>query len=289
MEKQLDKLLKRLYYYENSYYDAKIDLSLYKEDNISADEQELLHAANWQINNIIELDHDQVVERLIALGKDSRLSWSRIAGEFIASVGGSNKRGGSMLTSYHKAVNIPSHVYIPGDRLACCSVCGLSHMEKHFYHLSFKRWSMHGGRHWGSRPLGAYADLSEAVMLEPVLPSSADIAVFKQLLQFIEEALPEEGPGAFEKRLTKERLVKGHAGIRRDLLQALATVGIIRNSCVEMAPDQWTDYEEVHMSGEKLGSTRGRSDMEMPWAGWNGELDLNRERLEWIFGDYLKG
>ncbi|MGG4610311.1 hypothetical protein [Providencia sp. Me31A] len=37
----------------------------------------------------------------------------------------------------------------------------------------------------------------------------------------------------------------------------------------------------------QLNNTKGRSDMEMPWAGWKGNLKINEEKLIEYFNDYL--
>ncbi|GIN92677.1 hypothetical protein J6TS1_20590 [Siminovitchia terrae] len=36
---------------------------------------------------------------------------------------------------------------------------------------------------------------------------------------------------------------------------------------------------------EKLQNTKGRSDMEMPWAAWNGELKINWDVTKELFGE----
>ncbi|WP_046216514.1 hypothetical protein [Paenibacillus wulumuqiensis] len=290
MNPKLLKVLKKLYKHPNYTYDADRRISLYRTDTLSSDEQELILQYHWEANALDTFTHDSIHKRLISLQTLPVLSWESAAAAFIAGVGGSFPRGISSLESYHRMIHAAAHPYEQADKFICCGVCGFSAHSAGWKNLSYLRYVLHLGNAYGSDSIGALVDLTELAEMmneQPVRPSAEDIAVFRSLLQVLDEAPANETPGQLEKRLTAMKLVKGTAGIRRGILQSLATVGILPNVIVELYPDRWTN-KEIIMNGElQLSNTRGRSDMQMPWAGWQGELGLDHNKLQQIFGRWI--
>lgn len=149
---------------------------------------------------------------------------------------------------------------------------------------------MHLGNNYSGSSFGAYLDMAELVELleqEPVEATDIDKHAFRQLLQSLDRAEAGETPGQYEKRLTGEKILKGHAGIRRGMLQALARVGVLPNRILELSPDRWTDMATITHAEFELDNTKGRSDMEMPWAGWQGSLGVDWNKARAIFGDWV--
>lgn len=290
MNPKLLKVLKKLYKHPNYTYDADRRISLYRTDTLSSDEQELLLQSDWEANALDTFTHDSIQERLISLQSQPLLSWESVGAVFIAGVGGSFPRGISPLESYHGMIHAAAHPYIQAGKFVCCGVCGFSDRSTGWTNLSYLRYVLYLGNTYGSDPIGALVDLTELAEIineQPVQPSAEDIAVFRSLLQVLDDAPAQETPGQLEKRLTALKLVKGTAGIRRGILQSLATVGILPNSIVELSPNHWTN-REIIMNGElELSNTRGRSDMQMPWAGWQGELGVDHSKLQQIFGRWI--
>lgn len=54
---------------------------------------------------------------------------------------------------------------------------------------------------------------------------------------------------------------------------------------VEKHFSSWTEFEYMASQEEKLQNTKGRSDMEIPWAAWNGELKINWDVTKELFGE----
>ena len=107
---------------------------------------------------------------------------------------------------------------------------------------------MHLGNNYSGSSFGAYVDMAELVELleqEPIEATDNDKRAFSQLLQSLDRAEAGETPGQYEKRLTGEKIMKGHAGIRRGMLQALARVGVLPNRILELSPDRWTDMATI--------------------------------------------
>ncbi|ASA22453.1 hypothetical protein [Paenibacillus donghaensis] len=288
MDKKLMKLLKKLYLHANSVYDAERAVSTYRTDTLSPQETELLQQHGWELNAMEHLTHDGVNRKLVDLQADERLSWPVIAGAFIAGVGGSFPRGISALMSYHMMIHMQEHPYDQAKHFICCRYC--AHHRDGWEHLSYIQYALHQGHIYGSSSVGAYADLSEFAKLageQRILPTAEDIQQFKSLLRLLEEAAEDESPGQFEKRLTTEKLLKSGAGIRRGILQSLAMVGVLPNRVLALDPGHWTYMEDILEGEPQLNNTKGRSDMQMPWAGWIGSLGVDRDKAQQLFGEYL--
>lgn len=64
-------------------------------------------------------------------------------------------------------------------------------------------------------------------------------------------------------------------------------VGVLPNTILPLSPDHWTDMEDI-LNGElQLSNTKGRSDMQMPWAGWKGKLLVDWDKAHQLFGEYI--
>lgn len=290
MDKKMLSILKKLYKYDNTDYDSSRGLSLYRTDTLTSDERKLLDKSSWEPNEIEFITHDEINRKLIALRSDEHLTWQPIAGAFIAGVGGSYPRGISSLMSYHRMIHMHEHSYEQAERFICCKYCG--HHKDQWDHLSRIRYAIHSGNTYGNNPTGAYTDMAEMSRLlaqAPIIPTTEDVRIFNQLIQFIEAAEDDLTPGQFEKHLTASKLIKGTAGLRRGILQSLAFVGVLPNISLTLSPDLWTNVEDILNAELNLNNTKGRSDMEMPWAGWQGKCGVDQRRLQQLFGPFLAG
>ncbi|QDH20183.1 hypothetical protein [Saccharibacillus brassicae] len=280
-------LFKKLYAYDNGTYDPQLGASLYDESVLSADEQAFMAEIGWTANELVTLEHDRLIEAIAELGRDERLNEDRLAGEFVAAVGGSYRRGANGPVSLRFARLAPPHEYRRARKLLACGVCGHSeHALGRPITLSRIRESLWLGYSWHS-PEGIYADLSERVDLPPVMPTAEDADALKRLLEALSRAEPDETPGKLEKRLSAEKVLRGNGGTRRSLLDVLAWLGVIPNMGLDMERGVWTDYEDIIEAGMEFDTTQGRSDLEMPWAGWRGRLGVDWERAKTCFGPYL--
>jgi hypothetical protein len=291
MNHKLLKALNKLYKYPNYDYDREREVSVYLVDTLSSADRELLEQHHWQANDIEHITHDSVIQSLTSMQANANLSWKMIAAAFVTGVGGSFPRGISPMTSYHQMLHTRPHHYEEAERFRFCKVCGFSHNDEGWTNASYIRYAVHLGNVYGKSPIGAYVDITEYAQIiknEPLIPSSEDIAVFNRLLRSLAEAPEDETPGKYEKRLTSMKLVKGTAGVRRGILQSLATVGILPNQVLELQADHWSNMEDIVNGELQLNNTRGRSDMEMPWAGWYGGLGVDWDKAKQLFGEWIQ-
>lgn len=96
-----------------------------------------------------------------------------------------------------------------------------------------------------------------------------------------------ETPGQFEKRLKASKLIAGDRYTLRGILQSLALTGVIPNQFMTLSLSRWTDFGDIVITENQLKNTKGRSDMEMPWAGWKGNLRINDEKAAGYFDGNL--
>ncbi|WP_338551593.1 hypothetical protein [Paenibacillus sp. KS-LC4] len=289
MDKKLLKALKKLYKYNNYQYDSVRSISLYNTDILEPSERELLDEFHWEANKIELLTHDELNRKLIALQSIQAFSWVSMAGVFIAGVGGSFPAGISSLINYKQMIHMREHPYEQAERFMCCKYCGFTNDQ--YEHLAYIRYVVHLGNAYDST-VGAYAHLTELAELtahRPIVPTAEDIQKFNQLLHFIDQAEDDETPGKLEKRLTAAKLLKGTPGMRRSILQSLTLVGVLPNTVLPLSPDFWTNTEDVLKSYLQMKNTNGRSDLEMPWAGWKGELGVDWDKARQLFGEYISG
>ncbi|MFF2889305.1 hypothetical protein [Paenibacillus sp. NPDC057967] len=292
MEKKKMSVLKKLYQATNYTYNREREVSLYQEDSLSDREKELLKEMNWPVNQLEWLSHDSCIKELIKLRGDKRLTRERIIDGFVAGVGGSYPRGLSSFISYYTMQNIPDHDFQEGERYAACRVCSFSKDKKDGFweNASYLHYALYLGNAYGSNLWGALLDLKELAGQPPVKPTKEDIDVFRSLLASLARSGPDETPGEFEKRLAAEKVMPKNKYVRRGILNSLAIAGVIPNLLVQTHFNTWTDYEYMVSHGEKLANTKGRSDMEMPWAAWSGELGVNGDVAKELFGDmYVQG
>ncbi|TVX89769.1 hypothetical protein [Paenibacillus agilis] len=287
MDRKKMSALKKLYHPTNAVYDGEHGVRLYSSGSLTGQERELLKGTNWLVNRLELLSHDSCVKELIKLRQDSRLHRERIIDGFIAGVGGSYPRGLSPLLSYYTMQNIPDHEYVEADRYASCKICSFSKDKKDGFweNTPYLHYVLYLGNTYGSSPWGALLDLKELAEQRPVKPTEEDIKVFQNLLDSLERSGPDETPGQFEKRLTAEKIMPKNKYVKRGILNSLAVIGVIPNALVQTHFNNWVDFEYLVSQEEKLPNTKGRSDMEMPWAAWNGQLKINREIAKQFFGE----
>ncbi|RJE86294.1 hypothetical protein D3P07_19685 [Paenibacillus sp. 1011MAR3C5] len=188
--------------------------------------------------------------------------------------------------------NIPEHEFQEGERYAACRVCSFSKDKKDGFweNASYLHYALYLGNAYGSNPWGALLDLKELAEQPPVKPTNEDIDVFRSLLGSLARSGPDETPGEFEKRLAAEKTMPKNKYVRRGIMNSLAIAGVIPNLLVQTDFGRWTGYEVMVNQEEKLTNTKGRSDMEMPWAAWSGELGMNGDVAKELSGDlYVQG
>ncbi|MFS0838756.1 hypothetical protein [Paenibacillus sp. 1P03SA] len=287
MTPQIMRVLKKLYRYGNHEYDHERSVSVYWEHTLLDKERELLKQHGWRANEIVHFaDHQDSLQKLLSLKANSALTKQRCLESFIAGVGGSYPRGRSVLSAWHKLNTLTMHTYEERPQFVCCWVC--QGMDKpRFENDAYFQYCLYIGNAYSSQPHYAYLNLKHLLDAPIVQPTEQDIQTFSTLLDLLRTAPEDETPGQFEKRLIASKILSGDKYTKRGILDSLARVGAIPNSFLTLSPDSWTDFGDIASCEGRLKNTKGRSDMEMPWAGWQGSLKLNEDIVSELFGDYL--
>lgn len=287
MSAQLKRVLSKLYKYQNSQYDAERSVSTYDDGILSDKEKAVLVEQQWACNNIVYFaGHDDVMQKLQSLKNAAELTEERIIGTFIAGVGGSYLRGRSVLSAWSKLKSLHSHSYVEQPAYRCCWVCA-DYDKPNYENDAYFQYCLAVGNAYSSTPTHAYLNLAYLVKQPIEQPTEDDKQTFMALINLLREAPSDETPGQFEKRLMATKIIKGDVHTKRGLLDALARVGVIPNQFIALNDSEWTDFGDIVSCENQLKNTKGRSDMEMPWAGWKGHLKVNEERLQQLFGAYL--
>ncbi|MGN3437148.1 MULTISPECIES: hypothetical protein [Proteus] len=281
------RILRKLYKYENSQYDPEHQVSLYQLDTLSEKERVLLSEVNWR-PNVIErfADHSDVISKLNSLKNNPSLTQKRCLDGFVAGVGGSYLRGRSVLGAFHKLQNLPLHNYEEKPQYACCWICSDRNQQK-YINDSYFQYCLYYGNSYTSNPTYAYLNLKHLLTAPPVSPTQEDKEIFKQLLHLLRSAPEDETPGKFEKRLNEAKLISGDRYTKRGILHSLALVGVIPNAYIPLSLNSWANFGDITSAENQLNNTKGRSDMEMPWAGWKGNLKIDEEKMATYFDEYL--
>lgn len=287
MTPQLMRVLKKLYKYDNGRYDAESSVQLYQPESLTAKERALLEDSGWRINDVVHFaGHADILAKLFALRGHAALSRKRCLDAFVAGLGGSWLRGRAALSAWHTLNTLPEHAYLEKPRFKCCWVCA-GHDGPDYENDGYFQYCLYVGNSYAANPKYAYLCLRHLAQIEAVIPTAADTDVLHNLLDLLRTAPADETPGQFEKRLQAAKIVKGDKYTVRGMLDALARVGVVPNQFVRLAPDTRVDFGDVALCEDKLNNTKGRSDMEMPWAGWQGALKINEESAAQLFGEYL--
>lgn len=280
------RVLRKLYKYENSQYDGQRKVSIYNLDTLSEKEQIILSESNWQPNVIEHCDdHTDIITKLHSLKNEPSLTQQRCLDAFVAGVGGSYLRGRSVLGAFHKLHTLPIHDYLEKKQYACCWICS-DYNKLQYINDSYFQYCLYYGNSYTGNALYAYLNLKHLLTVEPVIPTDNDKKIFNQLLDLLRIAPVDETPGRFEKRLNESKLISGDRYTKRGILHSLALIGVIPNQFISLSLDTWNNFGDISITEQQLNNTKGRSDMEMPWAGWKGSLKIDEEKAAEYFATY---
>ncbi|MCL2148471.1 MAG: hypothetical protein FWH47_03935 [Methanomassiliicoccaceae archaeon] len=287
MTPQVMRALVKLYKYDSGEYDRKRGVRLYSDAALSEKERKLLADYGWKANEIVGFSgHEDVLEKLSSLKGEPALSKKRCLDAFVAGVGGSYPRGRSALAAWHYLDTLRPHSYEERLPFACCWICSSDDKPK-FQNDSYLQYCLYRGNAYSSDPMYAYLNLRHLAGVRPVTPTADDRSVLAGLFDMLRASPGDETPGKFEKRLAGSKTVQGDVYTRRGILDALARVGVIPNRFIPLSHGSWTPTGDIALPGRDLKNMQGRSDMDMPWAGWVGSLGIDEGKASELFGDYL--
>lgn len=170
---------------------------------------------------------------------------------------------------------MPFHSYEEKYLYKCCWICGDADRPK-YVNDSYSLYC-------------SYLNLKRFVNMPEIVPREEDVTALSALLDLLRTLPENESPGKFEIRLCQAKILKGDRNVKRGLLNSLSMVGVIPNQFIPLSHKSWTNFGDITIYEKQLKNTGGRSDMEMPWAGWLGSFKLNEERVTDLFGEYGTG
>ena len=288
MTSQILRVLKKLYKYDNGEYDSVHSVSIYSNNILSEKEKSILIDYDWKENKIISFtNHDDVLKKLLSLKEAPALSKKRCLDSFVAGVGGSYLRGHSVLSAWHHLNSLPFHGYEEKKQFKCCWICEGYNDPKNINDSQFQ-YCLYLGNSYSSNPMYAYLNLQHLIDIQPVVPTESDCSTLEKLFDLLRTSPGNETPGRFEKRLSESKIISGDRYTKRGILDSLTRVGVIPNQFISLSSKSWASFGDVAMLGRDLKNTQGRSDMEMPWAGWLGSLKIDEEKVSELFGEYIR-
>lgn len=224
------------------------------------------------------LPHDQLLNQLISLRRQSPHTLHSAAHYFVKGVAGTLPRGRSVLMDYLRLRQFQPHTF---QGTSHCEVCGLplttvirsddalrsayaGHASNEVIESVLPRWQ-------------------DTITLPASAPTGQEDQVLRDLLLIIAESTDNETPGQLEKRIAKARILpKTDKYKRHGILQTLAECGILPNELIMPlyeGPRTQKKFWDAHQ--HLKGSSR--SDIVLPLAGWRGHMGVSMDRYREIF------
>jgi len=242
----------------------------------------------------VNLTHDQTLEKLRSVVE--KISPEDVANAFLYSLSTRQLQYRSALGSYYYALSIPEH---SSESESVCHFCNYLSMcsdpdhweqpgipewtkdsdsgaEYSGYNVfNFERYKWGGVRH--AQPEYTLFDLEQFLLLPKVTPTEADREILRKILHGPRELIPNQKVSAYQKLITKKRLLKSNAEEVKVLLNILGICGVLSGPeapcyCERFA-DKWERAPKEERSTYSYPVNR--------WKAWDG---VNEARFEKVFG-----
>ncbi len=295
LNKDLIKVLSKIYKHQNSEYDFEKEVKKYKiPDSLTERQKEILAKSKFELNNIKDYSHNDVIPRLKKISENSALE-AVVSNLFIKAVGSGFNRGVQPIFSYYFSKNMPQHsfqqfVKEEYQTEGICKVCGINETicqndNENLYDLYI-----------GYCRLGGYTeillDLEEILKFNEPKATGKEKESFLNVIDIIEKASKDETPSALIKRLSKEKCLPGSSATSRTwIVKCLAELGILRNKydLSYSIMNSFITYEQkFEWELDIHKNSPARADVEFPISGWRGELGLNKEIVDRIISNANK-
>jgi hypothetical protein len=246
----------------------------------------------------VELTHEETLQRLRCVVE--KISPKDVANAFLYSLSTRQLQYRSALGSYYYALAIPEH---ESEFEHHCNFCDFKRMclDPHYQEqpevlewlrvyydgeievsgynvFNFERYKWGGVRH--TQLEFALFDLEQFLRLPKVTPTEADRDILRNILNSIHELIPNQKVGAYQKLITKKRLLKSNKEEVQELLNILGICGVLSSPeapCYcEHFPDKWDREPKESRSFYAYPVNR--------WKAWDG---VNKEWFEKVFGSAL--
>lgn len=281
MDKKALAILKKVYHYENGFYNPALDRHEHKiPSTVTQADLDLLHNSGFAPNRFETFDHDHALERTLQLQQHKKLTLNFAAALFLKGLTGEMPRARQTLMSYLYIKHLFKHNF-SGKKT--CEICGLPATET--IDKTHQLYTYYIGHSWNEMPLHFLVELEEAVTFDTPTISNADKQKSAALLDFIAAADKKETPGQLEKRIAAHKLLDQTDKYKRyGILQTLAECGILPNAFIKPKYEEFTIQTDLWKASENL-TTSFRSDIILPLGGWKGENGVDRKRYAEIFGN----
>lgn len=287
LNKDLIKVLSKIYKQDNSEYDFDKEVDIYQEPNSLTEKQkELLESSNFELNNIRKYEHDNVIKELKRIIESPNLEYI-VSNLFIKAVGTGFHRGIQPIFSYYFAKNMPFHDFalFTGEGFETentCKTCGIK--KKVWCNDSENLYDLY----IGYCRFGGYTeillDLKEVLTFEDVVATQDEKNTFLKVIDLIEKAPNNETPSELIKRLSKEQcLPQSNHTSRVWIIKCLAELGILKNSYDSnySIMNAFVPFEQkLKWESDLHKNAPARADVEFPISAWRKELGVNREFIE---------
>ena len=300
MDDKLFKILKKVYCKkryvkdENGYnqpvntgdkFDCDTKTTNYSLSILNDKENEYLLSSGYPVNEVTGYTHDECIHAYKKLLEHPNLTMDNLIAAYICGFS-SFPRGRQAILSFLFARAVPEHdfVEVPGyDHCCFCCVHKQEWVQKG-YEIFRKYWGYSWTEGWGKY----LVELQEFAKLPPCVPTEEDIRIFRELISLIRAAQKGETPGKLEERVKKSKIIPGYEKYRfRGQLMTLAELGVMPNDYLKPLYDGFTSFKErCEIKTPFKGSER--SDVMPPLEYWHGDNPINEERLNVLFGRYLK-
>lgn len=282
MDKKILSILKKIYHYENGFYNPTLNRHEHKiPATVTQADLEMLHNSGFAPNQFETFDHDQALERLLNFQQHKKLTLHFAAALFLKGLTGEMPRARQTLMSYLYVKHLFKH---PFSGKNSCEICGLPATET--TDKTHQLYTYYIGHSWNEMPLHFLIELEEAVTFDMPAISHTDKQKPAELLDFIAAADAKETPGQLEKRIASHKVLDQTDKYKRyGILQTLAECGILPNSFIKPRYEAFNTQKDLWKASENL-TTSFRSDIILPLGGWKGENGVNRKRYAEIFGGF---
>lgn len=279
MDKKVLAILKKVYFHENGFYNTEFDRHEHRiPDSVSQADLALLKDSGFFPNNFETFDHDNSLLRLLDFKQRSKLTLDFAKAMFLKGITGEFLRGRQTLMSFIYVKNLPKHEFSGKET---CEICGLP--KKETIDKTKELYSYYIGYSWNEIPIHFLIELEEIVKYDKPHIEKEDKDKIIELLKLVDEADPNETPGALEKRIAKNKVLPQTDKYKRyGILMTLAECGILPNDFILPMYDQFSTRKEVWKANEDL-TTSHRSDIVLPLGGWKGKNGVDFNRYKDIF------
>jgi hypothetical protein len=243
---------------------------------ISNEDFEYAKSKNVMFDNLL-INHEQTVSWLLEMFNNT--SKTHIVKCFISSLSTKQLDLRSGLSCYAFARNFPKHYFSFGSNF--CKICGLYKRKKQetdINILNFERLKWGGVRL--TDPVYIAWNLQMLNNEATPEPNDEDIAILNQMIRTINQCDELERPNQLEKKFAM--ILKSNSNERRVIIDMLGICGILETKTYKGF------FENFIPVNKRAVRPVNKTDWEYPVDWWTGKDGINKDALDFYFGEYLR-